>query len=101
MPQSPESGCAANYFGFGARPGLPRAVGGPETGRRPARRGLKAALRGYRGRPHPGGTLGCGVGAPPARGEAGPSVTAPRQGGPGWPEEEQRTMAPPHRGPGV
>jgi len=56
------------------------------------------ALR--RGRWHRG-TLGCEVGAPPARGEAGPSLTAPRRGGPGWPEEEQRTMAPPHRGPGV
>jgi len=80
---------------------MPPAVGGPETARRPAQRCPEATSLGYRGRPHPGGTLGCGVGVLPARGEAGPSLAAPRRGGPGWPEEEQRTMAPPYRGPGV
>jgi len=80
---------------------MPSAIGGPETARRPARRGPEAASFGYRGRPHPGGTLGCGAGAAPARGEAGSALTALRRGGPGWLEEEQRTMAPPHRGPGV
>src|ERR1700727_1833583 len=97
MPLFPESGCAPDYFDAGAGPGVPPAVGGPETARRPARRGPEVASLGYRGRPHPGGTLGCGVGVVPARGEAGSSLAAPRRGGPGWPEEEQRNGTAPQR----
>src|SRR5882757_107517 len=65
MPQFPESSCAPGGFGAAAGAGILRVVGEPETGRRPTRRGPEAASRGYRGRPHPGGTLGYGMGAPP------------------------------------
>jgi hypothetical protein len=80
---------------------MPGSVSRPETGCQPADSDPEPASIGYRGRPHPEGTLGCGVGERPARGEAGLSLTALPRRGLGWSEEEQRTMAPPHRGPGV
>jgi hypothetical protein len=71
MPQFSESGCAPDHFDAGVRLGMLRAVGGTETAAQPAQRGPEAASLGYRGHPHPGGTLGCGVGYYPLAGKPG------------------------------
>jgi hypothetical protein len=83
MLRLPECDCAPGHFITGTVPGRPHAAEGPETAARAAGWRPEAGSREYRGGAHPGGTLGFGVAAPPARGEAG------------------FTLAPPHGGPGV
>lgn len=82
MPQPTESDCAPGNFIIGTALGTLRVAARPETAGQGAQRGPEVGTRGYRPRPRPGGTLGCGAGVPPARGEAGSSMAAPH-GGPG------------------
>jgi hypothetical protein len=82
MPKSSESGCAPGYFILDVALANPGVAGQREPVRHAVHRGYEVGSRGYRRRPHPEGTLGCGEGAPPARGEAGQSMAAPH-GGPG------------------
>jgi hypothetical protein len=84
MPRKAETHCTPSDLSWGNPPGGFGVARGPEIVGQPSGRGTEAAARGCRGRLHRG-TLGCEVGAPPARGEAGSAVVsaAPPLGGPG------------------
>jgi hypothetical protein len=81
MPTKVETHCTPSDLSWGSPLGGFGVARGPEIVSQPSGRGVEAGSGGCRGRLHRG-TLGCEVGAPPARGEAGPSIVPPH-GGPG------------------
>jgi hypothetical protein len=84
MPRRAETYCTASALSWGSPLGGFGVGWGPEIVNQPPGRGADAGPGGCRGRWHRG-TLGCEVGAPPARGEAGPTIisAALPLGGPG------------------
>jgi hypothetical protein len=81
MPRKTETHCTPSDLSWGSPQGGFGVARGPEIVSQPSARGAEVGSRGCCGRLHRG-TLGCEVGAPPARGEAGPAMALPH-GGPG------------------
>jgi hypothetical protein len=81
MLRKTEIPCTPSDLSWGSPLGGFVGARGPEIVSQPSGRGAEAGPRGCRGRLHRG-TLGCEVGAPPARGEAWPTMASPH-GGPG------------------
>jgi hypothetical protein len=84
MPRKARNHCTTSDLSWSSPLGSFGVARGPEIVSQLPGRGADAGLSGCRGRWHRG-TLGCEVGTPPARGEAGPTtVTAALPlGGPG------------------